>query len=302
MANRMVRMTIDFGSELSETQRTAVQALCAQATHADQVRPLNEAALLAVDGSSAAEHGLLSAEYQPNLLGYAQFDGRDVQLLIAPAYRGQGLGRELAHAVQRRWQPQGWWSFGTLAPAARLAERLELRAVRELAKMTMTLTEVPPMPDFGADFELTTFTEEDLAALVAVNARAFATHPEQGQMDVADARRRMAQDWFEPSDLLLLRTNDGQLAGFHWTKLEADIGEVYVIAVDPDFAGQGLGRQLLNAGLRHLQQRDARVVELYVEKNNTQVVRLYQTSGFQITNLDTNYAPMSYDQPRQSTN
>ena len=54
----------------------------------------------------------------------------------------------------------------------------------------------------------------------------------------------------------LLHERDGKLAAFCWTKVHSDtsppMGEIYVIAVDPEFHGLGLGKALTIAGLDHL--------------------------------------------------
>src|SRR5690606_10535850 len=102
----------------------------------------------------------------------------------------------------------------------------------------------------------------DEPAWRSLNARAFADHPEQGRWTLADLRLRMAEPWFDPAGFLLAeRETDGRLLGFHWTKVHAKdpsstggepapIGEVYVLGVDPQAQGLGLGRALTLAGLR----------------------------------------------------
>ncbi|MCD9448381.1 GNAT family N-acetyltransferase, partial [Klebsiella pneumoniae] len=88
---------------------------------------------------------------------------------------------------------------------------------------------------------------------LAVNARAFAHHPEQGSIDAEDLAERMNEVWFDPGGFFLAHAGGepaGRLLGFHWTKEhgvlgEPGLGEVYVLGVDPDAQGRGLAKALL---------------------------------------------------------
>ena len=83
----------------------------------------------------------------------------------------------------------------------------------------------------------------DDAELVRVNNAAFAWHPEQGGWTDADIAERRGESWFDPGGLFMaVDEQSGKLLGFHWTKVHnADLGEVYVVGVDPAAQGRGLG-------------------------------------------------------------
>ena len=118
---------------------------------------------------------------------------------------------------------------------------------------------------------------------LAVNNRAFHWHPEQGGMTSGDLAERMADDWFDTEGFRLYE-QDGRLAGFCWTKVHPDEtppgGEIYAIAVDPDFHGQGLGKPMTLAGLDHLADQGLTVGFLYVESDNHPAVATYRGLGF----------------------
>lgn len=139
----------------------------------------------------------------------------------------------------------------------------------------------------------------DEQAWLEVNNAAFSWHEEQGNWDLATLRARMHEPWFDPAGFLL-HEREGRLAAFCWTKQHLvagqPIGEIYVIAVHPDFHGVGLGRALTITGLRHLNDTGSTMAMLYVEADNPSAVLLYESLGFHTTHID-----VAYQRPASNT-
>lgn len=152
------------------------------------------------------------------------------------------------------------------------------------------------LPATATDLVTRAFTSEDADAFLSVNNRAFSWHPEQSGMTHEDLEQRQQEVWYRTDDFRMVDI-DGRLAGFNWLKVhrpeegspfDPPMGEIYVIAVDPDFHGRGLGTDLALAGLAHLHQSGLTRAMLYVESDNHAANRVYERIGF--TRAQTNRA------------
>ena len=246
--------------------------------------PLDESAAMRLK-----HHGLEDAQlWVAESDGFAFAHGGAVDLAVAPEARGAGLGRSLAELALAGTEPVTAWSHGDHPAAARLAASYGLARTRELWVMRRpTSLPVPPV-DESDGLSVRTYRPDDAEEVVRVNAAAFAHHPEQGAMDLVELGERMAEDWFDPTGLLVADDGDGRLLGFHWTKRHsAELGEVYVVGIDPAAQGRGLGRVLTAAGLSHLAQVGVAEVMLFVESDNAAARRLYEGLGFTHADADT---------------
>ncbi|MFW3171817.1 mycothiol synthase [Geodermatophilus sp. CPCC 206100] len=281
----------------------AVLSLLRAAAAADGVRPLSEEAELRLQhGGPAGGRDVLAVAADGEPAGYARFEGGDdggdaeAELVVAPRHRRRGVGRALLSHLEELAgdRPLRVWAHGDLPGSAELAAPRGYRRARVLLQMRRDLAGVDPAPRpaLPDGVHVAAFRPgRDEAAWLRVNARAFATHPEQGSWTSEDLRLREAEAWFDPAGFFLAWRGDpdagGTLLGSHWTKVHPagdegpePVGEVYVLGIDPDAQGLGLGRALTDLGLAHLRGRGLGQVLLYVEEDNTAAVALYERSGF----------------------
>ena len=174
-----------------------------------------------------------------------------------------------------------WWVDEPDDAVQQLATDLGLSPLRQLHEMRRSLP-----AERHATVSTRAFQPDvDTEAFLAVNNRAFADHGEQGGWTTDTLALRMAEPWFDP-DGFRLHDIDGRVAAFCWTKIHDDhdpvMGEIYAIAVDPDFHGRGLGSELTLAGLDSITDRGITLADLYVDGSNEAAVRTYQRLGFDI--------------------
>lgn len=199
----------------------------------------------------------------------------------------------VAELVRLGGGPVTAWVTDSGSPGSHAA-RAALRAAgltptRRLRRLEVDLPVAVALTPVGV--EISGFEEADAEGWLRVNNRAFPDHAEQGDWDAERFAARRAEAWFDPIDLRCAR-EDGQLVGSCWTKTvhETDrpvIGEIYVIAVDPDHVRRGLGAALTTEGLEHQRRaHDARIGMLYTDAANTAALTLYGSLGFEAVRTD----------------
>ncbi|KRC92181.1 mycothiol synthase [Terrabacter sp. Root85] len=296
----------DTTNPLTPDESATVLALAAEAADADGSEALSEQFRLSVRSREHDGVGhLLALGPDGTLVGYAQSRSGEGppsgELVVAPGSRRSGVGTALLARL-----PDGirLWSHATGAAAdaaTAFARATGLVPVRSLHVMGRSLRDGPAWPAASLDprYAVRSFEPgRDEDAWLALNAAAFAHHPEQGSLRRADLDQRMAEPWWDPAGLVLVveAAAPDVLAASHWTKVDppdGDVGEVYVVAVSPDRQGQGLGRAVTVLGLDHLRSLSLARVVLYVDEDNVAAVRTYAALGFEDVEVHRQFARAS---------
>jgi mycothiol synthase len=320
----MVRIEpLDDPERFSPADRRRVDRLLARVAASDRHRPISEQAERVLDHPTpGGSWALLSGRMPDTVAGFGLLargrESWEVEVVVDPDARppaealptgapvdepaggesGEAptvelLRAALAYAAEHGGGTVRYWAFTVADGHDDAVTALGFGVERTLLQMRVPLPLDASVRPAGPPLAVRSFRPGgDDAAWLEANNRAFAGHPEQGGWDEATLREREAEPWFDAAGFLVYEDGD-RLAGSCWTKVHGamtpPVGEIYVISVDPDFGGRGLGRALTIAGLDYLASLGLSVGMLYVDEANAAAVGLYRSLGFTVDHVDRAY-------------
>lgn len=118
--------------------------------------------------------------------------------------------------------------------------------------------------------------DDDEPAVIALWQAAGLTRPFNDPAgDIAFARKGPASD-------VLVGDLDGVIAASMMLGHDGHRGVVYYVSVAPELAGQGLGRQIMQAGEDWLKARGVWKLNLMIRAENEPVQRFYEALGYEV--------------------
>jgi mycothiol synthase len=296
-------------NHLSKPQQEDVLALIKAAHDFDGTPPIAEHVLLHLrhGGDKSDSHIVFEENHQ--VIAYAHLDttdlvaGPSVEAVVHPNHRGKGLGALiLKEAIKVCGDKTRIWSHGDLPAAKAIASSLKLERLWSNLLMSKPVSEIQPV---NSKYSIRTFIPDfDNQAFLSLNNKVFANYPDQGGWSEDDLKVRLNESWFDEKGFFVAE-DKGELIGFCWTKIHGThthsqsgeddnhghdaLGEIYVLAVDPDYKGQGIGRNLTLTGLNYLQYQGLNKVMLYVGIENKPAYNLYKSLGFNEFGSDVMY-------------
>ena len=310
----MARVTVQDHLTLRDQQE--IRQLVARVEQARGFRPLSDQAWIAFqslepNGTAAVvarsdtatdnDTDTSNTTRESSIVGYAHVElaaeSATCEVVVDPTTPFVPTAAQLLSvALTAVSQPLYWWAFDQADEHIAVAKQVGLRSTRQLLQMRRTLPVTERTPDSRGVQTRPFVPWVDNEAWLQVNNRAFAWHPEQSGWTADMLEQRIREPWFN-ADGFLLHEVHGRLAGFCWTKIHADdtppIGEIYVIAADPDFAGRGLGTGLTLAGLDWLARAGMTIGMLYVDASNRNAVAMYERLGFVVFRTDVMYSSVT---------
>jgi len=295
-------------NHLSKSQQESVLTLIKAAHDFDGTPPIAEHVLLHLRHGGDKSDSHIVFEENNQVIAYAHLDATDlvagpsVEAVVHPNHRGKGLGSLiLKEAIKVCGDKTRIWSHGDLPAAKAIAASLKLERLWSNLLMSKSLGEIQPV---ASKYPIRIFIPDlDNQAFLKLNNKVFADYPDQGGWSESDLKVRLNEEWFEKEGFFVAE-DKGDLIGFCWTKIhgahthshngEDDhghdaLGEIYVLAVNPDYKGQGVGRDLTITGLNYLKYQGLNNVMLYVGVENKPAFNLYKSLGFNEFGSDVMY-------------
>ncbi|MFC1955045.1 GNAT family N-acetyltransferase [Chloroflexota bacterium] len=245
------------------------------------------------------EQDLFLAELAGNIVGYMDATpeltiGRVIlDCWIQPEHRRRGLAKELLgfamqHAKKLRVKVAHVNIPEDNAVAKGVLSGMGFQCVRRFLELKLDMAELPRQAIDQDNPGYCHIKRGEADKLTYIQNRSFVDTWGFNPNTIEEITYRTSLSNSSPEDIVLTAEND-KVTGYCWTgATDAGIatgerkGRIFMIGVDPDYRGMGLGKRVLLAGLAHLNNKGMRVAELTVDSENKAACDLYRSVGFKV--------------------
>ena len=248
---------------LSDDQQREIRDLIAAAKEADGVAPVGDQVLrelphdrtrhlLALDGDAVVGYLDLAPATDEARRWRSSSSIRDA--------RRRGIGSAMVRAaLAEGGDGTRIWAHGNLEPARATAAALGLGGRSRAAADAAPADRPAAGRRFRDGVRIDTYSRPGRRRRAAAGQqRRVRLASRAGRLDGRRHRRASRRAVVRPRRVCSWPFDEqtGELLGFHWTKVHNDdLGEVYVVGVDPAAQGRGIGATLTLIGLHHLAER-----------------------------------------------
>ncbi len=215
-----------------------------------------------------------------------------LRCFILPEHRRQGLSaRLLGCAVHRAEDLKAEMVHVNIQKGNNTAKialsRSGFKSVRRYLQMRMDISRLNCQDTGLGTLRYLAFQQGDEEKLAHIQNRAFTGSWGYNPNTVEEIRHCIKSSGRSPEGVVLA-CDGGNVIGYCWTKVIREgnagdgTGQVFMLGVDPDYRGRGLGKGILIAGLSHLQSKGFQVAELTVDQRNKAACSLYRSLGFKV--------------------
>ena len=244
------------------------------------------------------EQDLFLVETAGHIVGYMEVapelvTGRVIlNCFIHPDHRRRGLATKLFACAALRARELGVKvAQVNIAQDNVIAEsmlsKLGFRFVRRFLQLRLNIAEVSGQGTNQSAWQCRNLQRGEEDKLIQIQNRSFAGTWGYNPNTVEEIIYYTNLTDCCPEDVIL--ACDGvKIIGYCWTRITCETatgerkGQIFMLGVDPDYRGRGVGKGVLLTGLSYLKSKGLQVAELTVDSENQAACALYRSVDFQV--------------------
>jgi ribosomal protein S18 acetylase RimI-like enzyme len=218
------------------------------------------------------------------LLDRYHSDVKEVEALVHPDWRRQGIGRQLLEAAKKECTSRGIGRLLLVCETISASGHAFLQSVgatREFAEHRMVLRNFQPRFQYDDHLLVRDALHDDLEELALIIATDFEDSKEK-------ARQHLLRVFERPNQNVIIATYGGEDVGcaepvgtLRVEDMPHELG-IYGFFVRPEYRGRGHGRQIIEEAIATWQAKSQKPFMLEVDTNNLNALNLYRSLGFVI--------------------